>query len=107
VVRHMSEEIMVMYLGRVVERGSRAAVLDRPRHPYTRALIASTPSVDPAKRRVRVAVQGEPPSPFDPPSGCAFRGRCPHANAVCAGEVPALRPLDGQLVACHRAEEIA
>jgi len=107
VVRHMTEEIMVMYLGRVVERGSREAVLDRPRHPYTEALIASTPSVDPAKRRVRAPVQGEPPSPFNPPSGCAFRGRCRHATALCAGEVPALRLFDDRLVACHRVEEIA
>ena len=106
VVRHMSEEIMVMYLGRAVERGTRAAILDRPRHPYTRALIASTPSVDPAKRQVRVPVHGEPPSPFDPPSGCAFRERCPHARDVCAGEVPVLRDMEGRLVACHRAEEI-
>jgi dipeptide transport system ATP-binding protein len=97
----------VMYLGRVVERGSREAVLDRPRHPYTQALIASTPSVDPAKRRVRAPVQGEPPSPFNPPSGCAFRGRCRHARAVCAGEIPPLRLFDGRLLACHRAEEIA
>ncbi|MDH3235829.1 MAG: dipeptide ABC transporter ATP-binding protein [Alphaproteobacteria bacterium] len=107
VVRHMAEEIMVMYLGSVVERGSRSAILDRPRHPYTRALIASTPSVDPARRQVRVAVTGEPPSPFDPPSGCAFRGRCPHATEVCAGEIPKLRSFDDRLVACHRAEDIA
>jgi len=107
VVRHMAEEIMVMYLGRAVERGPRATVLDRPLHPYTRALIASTPSVDPARRRVRVPVTGEPPSPFDPPSGCAFRKRCPHAAEICAAETPALRQLDGRLVACHRAEEVA
>jgi len=106
VVRHMAGEVMVMYLGRVVERGSREAVLDRPRHPYTRALIASTPSIDPARRQVRTPLQGEPPSPFDPPSGCAFRGRCPHAELRCAAETPALGPLGDTTVACHLAEEI-
>jgi len=106
VVRHMADEVMVMYLGRVVEHGAKTAIFERPRHPYTRALHASTPFVDRSLRTVRTPVVGEPPSPLDPPSGCGFRTRCPHATQVCAAERPALRPVDGQLVACHHAETI-
>ncbi len=107
VVRHIADEVMVMYLGRVIECGPRAAIFARPHHPYTRALLASTPFVDLRRRAKRIALQGEPPSPLDPPSGCAFRTRCPHASERCAAERPALRAVADQLVACHHAETIA
>jgi dipeptide transport system ATP-binding protein len=106
VVRHIADEVMVMYLGRTVEHGPKAVIFERPRHPYTRALMASTPTVDPANRRQRLPIKGELPSPLDPPPGCAFHRRCPFATALCASTVPDLRPVDGRLVACHHAETI-
>ena len=106
VVRHIADEVMVMYLGRPVEHGPRDAIFARPRHPYTRALLASTPVVDPRLRTARIAVTGELPSPLDPPSGCAFHKRCPFATAECAATRPLLRALDGRLVACHHAERV-
>jgi dipeptide transport system ATP-binding protein len=107
VVRHIADEIMVMYLGRPVEQGPREAIFERPRHPYTRALLASTPTVDPARRKVRMPIKGELPSPLDPPPGCAFHRRCPYATERCARERPESRPFDGRLVACHHAESVA
>ncbi len=107
VVRHMADDVLVMYCGRPAEQGSRADVLDRPLHPYTRMLLAATPFVDPARRVVSVPVRGELPSPLDPPLGCAFASRCPHAQARCTAERPALRLVDGRLVACHFAEAVA
>ncbi|MFZ5790690.1 MAG: dipeptide ABC transporter ATP-binding protein [Pseudomonadota bacterium] len=107
VVRHIADEIMVMYLGRPVEQGARDAIFERPRHPYTRALLASTPTVDPAHRKVRMPIKGELPSPLDPPPGCAFHRRCPYATERCARERPESRPFDGRLVACHHAESLA
>jgi dipeptide transport system ATP-binding protein len=106
VVRHMARDVLVMYCGRPAEQGPRAAVLDRPLHPYTRMLLASTPFVDPARRLVSVQVRGELPSPVDPPPGCAFASRCPYAADQCRAERPALRAVEGRLVACHFAEEI-
>jgi dipeptide transport system ATP-binding protein len=106
VVRHIADEVMVMYLGRTVEHGPKPVIFERPRHPYTRALLASTPTVDAANRRQRIPVKGELPSPLNPPPGCAFHRRCPHATPLCASTVPELRALDGRLVACHHAESI-
>ncbi len=106
VVRHIADQVMVMYLGRPVEHGPRDAIFAHPRHPYTRALLASTPVVDPRLRTARIAVTGELPSPLDPPSGCAFHKRCPFATAECAATRPLLRDLDGRLVACHHAERV-
>ena len=106
VVRHIADEVMVMYLGRAAEQGPKAAIFTRPRHPYTKALLASTPFVDPKLRARRVTLKGELPSPLAPPSGCAFHTRCPYATERCKMERPELRPLDGQLVACHHAETI-
>ncbi len=106
VVRHMAQDVLVMYCGRPAEQGSRAAVLDRPLHPYTRMLLAATPFVDPARRVASAPVRGELPSPVDPPSGCAFASRCPHAAERCLAERPALRPVEDRLVACHFAELI-
>ncbi len=107
VVRHMARDVLVMYCGRPAEQGSRAAVLDRPLHPYTRMLLASTPFVDPGRRRNAVMVQGEMPSPVNPPSGCAFASRCPFAVDRCRSERPPLRPVEGRAVACHLAEQVA
>jgi dipeptide transport system ATP-binding protein len=106
VVRHIADEVMVMYLGRTVEHGAKETIFAGPRHPYTKALLASTPAVDPAQRRQRAAIKGELPSPFDPPPGCAFHRRCPFATPLCASTVPELRAFDGRLVACHHAESI-
>ncbi|MDX1710635.1 MAG: peptide ABC transporter ATP-binding protein [Rhodovibrionaceae bacterium] len=107
VVRHLADEVMVMYLGRPVEHGPRARIFDQPTHPYTRALLASTPAVDPRNRRERVALTGELPSPIDPPPGCSFHRRCPFADGDrCARERPKLRDVEGRLVACHYAEDV-
>jgi dipeptide transport system ATP-binding protein len=106
VVRHIADEVMVMYLGRPVEHGPKAAIFDRPRHPYTRILLAATPSVDPTRKHEAVAIKGELPSPLAPPPGCAFHRRCPYATELCQTSRPEPRPLDGQTVACHHAETI-
>jgi dipeptide transport system ATP-binding protein len=100
VVRHVADEVMVMYLGRCVEQGPRDAVFDTPRHPYTQALLSATPTVDAALRRERVILKGELPSPIDRPSGCPFRTRCPLAFARCAEEEPPLEMRGTQQVAC-------
>jgi dipeptide transport system ATP-binding protein len=104
VVRHISDDVMVMYLGRPVEQGTKAAVFEQPRHPYTQVLLAATPSVDPQARSQRLTIKGELPSPIDPPSGCAFHRRCPFATERCAQDRPELRDVAGRLVACHYAE---
>ena len=84
VVEHISDEVMVMYLGRAVEHGDNKTIFAKPKHPYTKALLASTPFVDPTKRAERVVLKGELPSPLDPPSGCAFHRRCPYATDICS-----------------------
>ncbi len=104
VVRHIADEVLVMYLGRVVEHAPREALFARPRHPYTRALLAATPGLKAV--RVREPVRGEPPSPLAPPPGCAYHTRCPHATERCRVERPLLRVLEGTEVACHHAEEV-
>ena len=91
VVRSLCDRVLVLYLGRVMEDGPAAAVLGNPRHPYTRALLSASPSLDPARRRTRILLDGDPPSPMDPPSGCVFRTRCPWALPACAATVPELR----------------
>jgi dipeptide transport system ATP-binding protein len=106
VVRHIADTVMVMYLGKAVEYGPKAAIFAAPRHPYTRALLASTPTLDPLARRERVVLRGELPSPLDPPAGCPFHTRCPYAIDRCRTEVPALLPLGAVEVACHRAADI-
>jgi len=111
VVELIADEVLVMYLGKVVEQASKRELFAMPRHPYTRALLASTPRIDKSARQARQVLSGELPSPLAPPPGCAFHKRCPHARERCQVEVPLLRqPTDGKtigLVACHFAEEIA
>ncbi len=106
VVRHIAQQVLVMYCGRPVEHGPKDAIFAHPRHPYTRVLLAATPTADKTKRVIAEPVRGEPPSPLDPPPGCAFASRCPHATDICTAERPELRELDGQRVACHHAEQI-
>ena len=105
VVHHFADDVMVMYLGRAVEQGSRDAIFDAPQHPYTKALLAASPVADPSRRGFRVKLIGELPSPLNPPPGCVFHPRCPLANARCREEVPQLQPLHGRQVACHAVEE--
>ncbi len=106
VVRHIADEVLVLYLGRPVEQAAKQDIFARPRHPYTQALLAATPSVDPAHRQRTAPVRGELPSPLNPPPGCAFASRCPHAQARCTAEMPGLREVEGHLVACHFAETV-
>ena len=101
VVEHISDRVVIMYLGRVVESAPSAELFDTPNHPYTRALLAGAPKLD-ARRRVYEPVKGEIPSPLDPPGGCHFHPRCPHATARCREEAPALREIaPGRHAACH------
>ena len=104
VVRHMSDRIGVMYLGRIVELAPGETLFARPRHPYTRMLLDAIPDLE-MTGRARTPVGGEVPSPIDPPPGCAFHPRCPLANARCKAEVPALRMVADAKVACHAVEE--
>jgi peptide/nickel transport system ATP-binding protein len=101
VVEHLSDRVVIMYLGRVVETAPTEALFDAPNHPYTQALLAEIPRLDSRKRRF-VPVKGEIPSPLDPPTGCHFHPRCPHATARCAAEQPVLREIaPGRWSACH------
>jgi oligopeptide/dipeptide ABC transporter ATP-binding protein len=106
-VRLMSDRVLVMYLGRIVEAGPVDAIFDRPRHPYTRALVSAIPVLDPGARRARIRLDGEPRSPIDPsPTVCRFHGRCPVGFERCAREMPSLRPVGaGHLAACHLIDE--
>ena len=104
VVRYIAHEVLVMYLGLAMEQGAKERIFARPLHPYTQALLASTPALG-GVRKQRIVLTGELPSPLDPPAGCVFSTRCPHAVDRCRAERPVLRPLDGRLVACHFAEK--
>ena len=105
-VRHIADRVLVIYLGRVVEIGTRDAIFGAPAHPYTRALLSATPVADPRVQRERIVLQGELPSPFEPPSGCVFHPRCPYATARCKQEVPALEGGATQAVACFEAARL-
>ena len=100
-VAHMSHEIVVMYLGKIVERGEAQALAREPLHPYTKALFAAALPSHPDERRDDVVLAGEVPSPLNPPSGCHFHPRCPNAMPRCAVESPALQQVEGRTVACH------
>ncbi|MWV12114.1 dipeptide ABC transporter ATP-binding protein [Pseudomonas sp. R-28-1W-6] len=106
VVRHVADEVLVMYLGRPVEMGPSEAIYARPLHPYTQALLSATPTIHPDPSKPKIKIAGELPNPLDPPSGCAFHQRCPHASERCRNEVPQLRLLEARQVACHHAENI-
>jgi len=107
VVRHIADELMVMYLGKPVEQGPRDEIFSAPRHPYTRALLSATPSVDPAKRHERIVLKGELPSPINPPAGCAFEPRCPLAFARCKTEAPRLEARGQVMVSCHAVSDLS
>ena len=104
VVRHVSDSVGVMYLGRLVELADKQSLFSTPRHPYTRMLLDAIPKMHDTGR-ARTAVQGEVPNPLNPPTGCAFNPRCPHANDRCRSERPVLKTLHGVKVACHAVEE--
>ena len=109
VVKHISDRIAVMYLGRIVEIGPAAQVFESPLHPYTKALVSAVPIPDPERerQRQRIILSGDPPSPMNPPSGCAFHPRCSYAKPECSQAVPALEKFDSaRTTACFRAREI-
>jgi oligopeptide/dipeptide ABC transporter ATP-binding protein len=102
VVEHVAHRVAVMYLGRIVEMGSRERIFSAPTHPYTEALMAAAPVADPRLKRERLVIEGDVPSPIDPPAGCHFHTRCPLAQERCRREAPTLRPVaEGHVVACH------
>ncbi|PLX37638.1 MAG: dipeptide ABC transporter ATP-binding protein [Hyphomicrobiales bacterium] len=105
VVKHVADDIMVMYLGHPVEMGPAEAIFEKPRHPYTQALLSATPIADPTNRRERIRLEGELPSPINPPSGCPFHPRCRYAGDRCRSEVPLAVTHGETSVACHAVEE--
>jgi peptide/nickel transport system ATP-binding protein len=104
VVRHVADDVGVMYLGRLVEVAPKAELFARPRHPYTRMLLDAIPDIG-MSGRARTPVQGEVPNPLEPPSGCSFHPRCPHADERCRSERPGQQMLGGIRIACHAVEE--
>ena len=104
VVRHIADRVMVIYLGHAVEVASRAVLFANPQHPYTRALLSATPVADPHHKKERIVLQGEMPSPFNPPSGCALHPRCPLAMRECSERAPELEEKQSRLVACFAAK---
>ncbi|NPV88563.1 dipeptide ABC transporter ATP-binding protein [Coprothermobacteraceae bacterium] len=104
VVKHMADSVLVLYLGKPMEYGKNEDVFVHPRHPYTQALLSAVPVPDPDYKRERIILQGEIPSPIDPPKGCVFHTRCPYATDKCKTEIPQLREVaTGHFVACHYA----
>jgi dipeptide transport system ATP-binding protein len=101
VIKHIADTAMVMYLGHVVEQGSAISLFSSPSHPYTQALLSATPQADPLLKKDRIILQGELPSPLNPPSGCTFRTRCPYAFDKCSQIVPPLIEIHDRRVACH------
>ncbi|SHH90071.1 ABC transporter ATP-binding protein [Virgibacillus chiguensis] len=110
VVRHISDRIIVMYLGKIVEIADKKSLFDNPQHPYTKSLLSAIPTPDPEAKKERIILKGDVPSPIDPPTGCRFHTRCPFATDLCKTEVPDLRNLDhmkeGHRAACHHIEKI-
>lgn len=106
VVHHIADRVMVIYLGRAVEVGTRDAIFSEPQHPYTRALLSATPIADPHAKKERIVLKGEMPSPYNPPSGCAFHPRCPLVRDACKRSLPTLEFKHGRDVACFVVDEI-
>jgi len=111
VVRHISDRIIVMYLGKIVEIGDKKSLFENPQHPYTKALLSAIPVPDPDRQKDRIILKGDVPSPIDPPMGCRFHTRCPFATDRCKTETPELRNVENSgeqhLAACHYFEEIS
>ena len=105
VVRHVADQVLVMYLGRPAEMGPKEDIYNKPLHPYTQALLSATPAIHPDPLKPKIRIVGELPNPLNPPDGCAFHKRCPYATERCAKEVPALRQVSTRQVACHYAEQ--
>ncbi|PPA69725.1 ABC transporter ATP-binding protein [Jeotgalibacillus proteolyticus] len=110
VVRHISDRIIVMYLGKIMEISDKKSLFENPQHPYTKALLSAIPVPDPDKKKERIMLKGDVPSPIDPPTGCRFHTRCPYATEKCVTDVPELRTLphmkEGHQASCHYIEEI-
>ncbi len=111
VVRHISDRIIVMYLGKIVESGDKKSIFENPQHPYTKALLSAIPVPDPEKEKERIVLKGDVPSPIDPPAGCRFHTRCPFATELCRKQEPELRSeshmKEGHMAACHYIHELA
>ena len=105
VVEHIADEVMVMYLGRCVEKGTKQSIFTQPKHPYTQALLSATPRLNRESQRERIKLTGELPSPLNPPAGCAFAARCRHRMQQCEEKSPTLKSYDGQQVACFYVEQ--
>jgi len=105
VVRHVADQVLVMYLGRPAEMGPKADIYEKPLHPYTQALLSATPAIHPDPLKPKIRIAGELPNPLNPPDGCAFHKRCPYATERCGIEVPAFRQVGTRQVACHYAEQ--
>ncbi|MBH3462213.1 peptide ABC transporter ATP-binding protein [Pseudomonas putida] len=105
VVRHVADQVLVMYLGRPAEMGPKEDIYDKPLHPYTQALLSATPAIHPDPLKPKIRIAGELPNPLNPPDGCAFHKRCPYATERCGKEIPAFRQVGTRQVACHYAEQ--
>ena len=101
VVRHVADRVIVMYLGKLVEEGKTADLFNQPLHPYTEALLSANPKIDPSSRRERILLEGDVPSPANPPPGCRFHTRCPAVKPDCGKIEPLLRQIGNRTVACH------